>query len=150
MAACDLFVKELTLLPYILIVLNVVYSYSEPGPPDNVKAYAINSTAIHVQWAPPLKPNGPLKLYTVLYEESKTFPSDNNKESVMPNITEAFIGNLEPFTNYTVKVKVQNNVASKDSPAVTVRTRPSGNFFHIIHSYFSPCVRMLLKSVIKI
>ena len=88
---------------------------------------AVNSTAIRVQWMPPLKPNGPLKLYTVLFHETENFVSGSvRKVTVMPNVTEAFIGGLDPFTNYTVKVKVENSVSIKESTAVIIRTRQSG------------------------
>lgn len=44
----------------------------------------------------------------------------------MPNVTEAFISGLEPYTNYSVKVKVVNSVSGKDSYEVMIRTKPSG------------------------
>jgi len=107
----------------------IVTFSSVPGPPHNVLVDAFNSTAIHVQWMPPLKPNGPLKTYTVLYHETENFVSGSvRKISVMSNVTEAFIGGLDPYTNYTVKVKVENNVATTDSSEVIIRTRQSGKF----------------------
>ena len=94
---------------------------------------AVNSTAIHVQWMPPSKPNGPLKAYTVLFQETENFVSGSvRKVSVMSNITEAFIGGLDPYTNYTVKVKVENIVATNESSAVIVRTRQSGKLLMCI------------------
>ena len=88
---------------------------------------AVNSTAIHVKWMPPLKPNGPLQAYTVSFHETENFVLVNDRKvSVMPNITEVFIGGLDPYTNYTVKVNVQNRVASSESSEVTIRTRQSG------------------------
>ena len=99
-----------------------------PTAPQNVEVYAINSTAIHVKWAPPLHPNGPLKFYTVMYDETANFLTSRGKmETVMPNITEAFVIGLDPFTNYTVQVKVKNSVADKESEAVTVVTQAAGN-----------------------
>ena len=101
---------------------------SAPSPPESVKVNAINSTAIHVKWKPPLYPNGPLKLYTVLYDRTQYFISSNaRKESVMPNVTELAIGGLAPFKNYTVKVKVENSLIGKESKAVTVVTKAAGN-----------------------
>lgn len=92
-----------------------------PGPPHNVIVDAINSTAIHVQWMPPLKPNGPLKFYTV-----SVTGNIGKVVTVMPNVTEAFIGGLDPYTNYSVKVKVENSVKDTESSEVIIRTRPSG------------------------
>ena len=112
-------------LEYIC-VLNCIFS--APSPPESVKVNAINSTAIHVKWKPPRYPNGPLKLYTVLYDRTQHFVTSNaRKESVMPNVTQVFIGGLAPFTNYTVKVKVENTLTGKESKAVTVVTKATGN-----------------------
>lgn len=110
----------------MLTGLIVTFS-SVPGPPNNVMVDAVNSTAIHVLWMPPLKPNGPLEAYTVLFHETENFVSGSvRKLSVMSNVTEAFIGGLDPYTNYTVKVKVENRVAATESSAVIIRTRQSG------------------------
>ena len=46
--------------------------------------------------------------------------------TVMPNVTEAFIGGLNPFTNYTVKVRVTNSISEKTSKAVTIVTIAAG------------------------
>lgn len=46
--------------------------------------------------------------------------------SVKENVTEVVIGRLEPYTNYTVKVRVQNSVGTKESSAVIVQTKQSG------------------------
>ncbi|KAJ7384342.1 hypothetical protein OS493_022455, partial [Desmophyllum pertusum] len=106
--------------------VEVMTTEAEPGPPGNVKANVINSTTIHVTWTPPLKPNGPLKLYTVFYDETEGFVlASAQRKSVLPNITEYFIGGLNPFTNYTVIVNVENSIAFKRSSAVTVITKPS-------------------------
>ncbi|XP_022808866.1 receptor-type tyrosine-protein phosphatase epsilon-like [Stylophora pistillata] len=90
-----------------------------PGPPENVKAYAVNWTSIRVEWDPPQKPNGELKLYSVYIPDSPHFVS------VMPNFTEVIIGHLEPYTNYTVKVKVKNSAGEEESSAVIVQTKQS-------------------------
>lgn len=68
-----------------------------------------------------MKPNGPLKFYTV-----SVTGSFRKVVTVMPNVTEAFIGGLDPYTNYSVKVKVENSVSDKESSGVIIRTRPSG------------------------
>ena len=114
-------------MPAVLLTGLIVTFSSVPGPPDNVMVDAVNSTAIHVKWMPPLKPNGPLEAYTVLFHETENFVSGSvRKVSVMSNITEVFIGGLDPYTNYTVEVKVQNRVATTGSSEVTIRTRQSG------------------------
>lgn len=101
--------------------------FPEPSPPQNVEANAINSTAVLVKWKAPLYPNGPLTLYTILYEKTQYFGSDDPRmESVKPNVTEKTIGGLSPFTNYTVKVKVLNVLTGTESKAVIVVTMSAG------------------------
>lgn len=90
-----------------------------PGPPENVRAYAANRTSIRVEWDPPKKPNGPIKTYSVF------IPDSVHLVSVKENVTEVVIGRLEPYTNYTVKVRVQNSVGTKESSAVIVQTKQS-------------------------
>ena len=46
--------------------------------------------------------------------------------TVMPNVTEDFISGLNPFTNYTVKVRVKNSIRGKTSKAVTIVTMAAG------------------------
>ena len=46
--------------------------------------------------------------------------------TVMRNVTEHYIGGLNPFTNYTVKVRVKNSIRGKTSKAVTVVTMAAG------------------------
>lgn len=88
----------------------------------------MNGTAIHVKWKPPQSPNGPLKYYTVYYDETQNFATGIyvRMVSVMPNITAVFIGGLDPFTNYTIKVKVQNSITGMESEAVTIMTKSAG------------------------
>lgn len=100
-----------------------------PSPPQNVQVYPINGTAIHVKWDPPQYPNGPLELYNVLYSESDSYLGDDLMMmivTVMPNVTEAFIGGLTPFTNYTIKVKVKNTVALGSSKPLYILTETAG------------------------
>ena len=100
-----------------------------PSPPQNVQVYPINGTAIHVKWDPPQYPNGPLELYNVLYSESDSYFGDDLMMMIvtfMPNVTEAFIGGLTPFTNYTIKVKVKNTVALGSSKALYILTETAG------------------------
>ena len=101
----------------------------EPSPPQNVQVYPINSTAIHVKWDPPQYPNGPLDYYNVLYSESDSYLGDDLMMmivTVMPNVTEAFIGGLIPFTNYTIKVRVKNTVAFGSSEPLYILTETAG------------------------
>ena len=70
-----------------------------------------------MEWDPPKKPNGPIKTYSVF------IPDSVHLVSVKENVTEVVIGRLEPYTNYTVKVRVQNSVGTKESSAVIVQTK---------------------------
>ena len=94
-----------------------LFCYLEPGPPGNVRAYAVNRTSICVEWDPPQKPSGPIITYAVF------IPDSVHLVSVMEKVTETVMGRLEPYTNYTVKVRVQNSVGTKESSAVIVQTK---------------------------
>ena len=77
---------------------------------------------------PPQKPSGPIITYAVF------IPDSVHLVSVMEKVTETVMGRLEPYTNYTVKVRVQNSVGTKESSAVIVQTK------HQVSSYicFAP------------
>ena len=131
------------LIPALLLTgLTVTFS-SVPGPPHNVMVDAVNSTAIHVKWMPPLKPNGPLKAYTVLFHETENFVSGTDRRvSVMSNVTEAFIGGLDPYTNYTVKVNVENSLDNTVSSEVMIQTRQSGKTLMYVKQTHSLLLRI--------
>lgn len=95
-----------------------------PSPPRNIELNAINGTAIRVTWAAPLTANGPLKLYTVLYDKTEYILTGGVKIlTVMPNITEVTIGGLVPFSNYTVKVRVENSLTGTESKPAMIATK---------------------------
>ena len=49
-------------------VLNFTFLHAAPSdPPRNVKVSALSSTTVHVDWDPPLSPNGIIQYYTVYY-----------------------------------------------------------------------------------
>ena len=115
-------------IPMIYCPVVAIFSI-EPSPPQNVQVYPINGTTMHVKWDPPQYPNGPLELYSVLYSESDSYVGDDLMMmivTVMPNVTEAFIGGLTPFTNYTIKVKVENTVAFGSSKPLYILTETAG------------------------
>ena len=81
-----------------------------------------------MEWDPPQKPSGPIITYAVF------IPDSVHLVSVMEKVTETVMGRPEPYTNYTVKVRVQNSVGTKESSAVIVQTK------HQVSSYtcFAP------------
>ena len=91
----------------------------------------INGTAVYVKWEAPLRPNGPLLFYTVLYDKKEYIPNGGTKIlSVLPNITEVVIGALTPFSNYSIKVKVRNSLTVNESKPVTISTKMAGKLLY--------------------
>ena len=144
-SVCDCYLDLWVAIPGLLLTGLIVTFSSVPEPPNNVMVDAVNSTAIHVKWMPPLKPNGPLKAYTVSFHETENFVLGTvRKVSVMSNVTEALIGGLDPYTNYTVKVNVQNIVGTAVSSEVVIRTRQSGKMLTYVKQTHSLLLRISL------
>ncbi|XP_023318195.1 tyrosine-protein phosphatase Lar isoform X3 [Trichogramma pretiosum] len=82
-----------------------------PGDPQNVKATAINSTTIHVEWEPP-KPydrNGIIRGYHVYVQEVREESQTQLNEPILSIILEekvlqTNISGLQPDTRYDVQV----------------------------------------------
>ncbi|XP_028396319.1 LOW QUALITY PROTEIN: usherin-like [Dendronephthya gigantea] len=103
------------------------------GKPNTVEEPTfgeVTANSIEVKWRPPLKPNGDVKRYSVLY---KFICSDNciSKRSVSQtaidvglNTTYAII-DLEPYSMYEIVIRVFNEKYSADSAPVRRRTGPS-------------------------
>ena len=110
------------------LLFTVLLLFTEPPPPTGVIATPINSTAVSVKWKRPLKPNGVVQSYTVLYvESSKYLVQLKTPFSVLPNVTTAVLNGLKPFTNYTFHVRIQTNGGTNRSRMAWAKTDPAGN-----------------------
>ncbi|XP_076367083.1 cell adhesion molecule Dscam1-like isoform X2 [Tachypleus tridentatus] len=97
------------------------------GPPQGVKAEAVDSQTVHVTWQPPERElwNGPLKGYYVGY---KVHNSDapylyKNLEVGKHTREEVVLSQLQKFTSYTILVQAYNSMgAGPRSDEVVVQT----------------------------
>lgn len=104
-----------------------------PGDPQDVRATFINSTAIRVQWRPPLEKdrNGIIRGYHIHVQETKEegqgLLNDPMRFDVLDgNAQELNVTGLQPDTKYSVQVAALTRKGDGDrSPPVTVKT-PGG------------------------
>ncbi|XP_024937646.1 tyrosine-protein phosphatase Lar isoform X10 [Cephus cinctus] len=104
-----------------------------PGDPQDVKATAINSTAIHVEWKPPRAKdqNGVIRGYHIhvqeVREEGKDLLNDPIRRDVHEDgVLELNVTDLQPDTKYSVQVAALTRKGDGDrSQPVHVKT-PGG------------------------
>ena len=81
--------------------------FTVPGEPRRVKAEAINSTAVKIEWQPPeeKEQNGIIRGYQIYYMKvEREEPSSGMEVYELGDATEATIGSLEPDTTYNFQV----------------------------------------------
>ena len=67
-------------------------------------ANSLNTTAIQIQWSPPLTPNGIIILYTVYIDDISTLNiSDSDRNSVV-------VGGFSPYQLLTVRLSASTKV----------------------------------------
>ncbi|PSN29171.1 Tyrosine-protein phosphatase Lar [Blattella germanica] len=104
-----------------------------PGDPQDVRATSINSTAIRVQWRPPLEKdrNGIIRGYHIHVQETKEegqgLLNDPMRFDVLDgNAQELNVTGLQPDTKYSIQVAALTRKGDGDrSSPVTVKT-PGG------------------------
>lgn len=99
-------------------------------PPERQQApifLNISHTSIIVQWQPPALPYGEIRLYQVLRQNSQFAvynTTDTNKTKFTYTDT-----NLEPFTQYSYKIRVQNGAGIRESSYASVTTEQASPEF---------------------
>uniref|UniRef100_A0A1B6E7X3 protein-tyrosine-phosphatase n=1 Tax=Clastoptera arizonana TaxID=38151 RepID=A0A1B6E7X3_9HEMI len=104
-----------------------------PGDPQDVKVHEINSTAIHVQWKPPVEKdrNGIIRGYHIhvqeIKEEGKSLLNEPMRFDVLDGAAlELNVSGLQPDTKYSVQVAALTRKGDGDrSQPVNVKT-PGG------------------------
>ena len=116
---------------------------SVPLPPRNFRALIWNSTAIFVEWDPPLSEwTGRIRYYHVYYEsEEESFGSLSYKEFGR-NTTSEVVSELRPFVRYVLYVRAVNEwddgsqIEGPSSSTLTLTTPEDGK----CATTFPPCV----------
>ncbi|KAI8522049.1 hypothetical protein Bbelb_018030 [Branchiostoma belcheri] len=82
-----------------------------PGPPRNLAAVPISHNSVHLTWDPPIETNGEIVNYKVQYGSSESCGEDAFilQVTTTDDSTTTAIGNLDPYTNYTFRVRGVNS-----------------------------------------
>ena len=95
-----------------LNLFSSVFSFVEPGPPQNVSAVPLSSHSVSVSWSQPITPHGIIAVYKIYYRaasKAKQEAADNEVVvAVSGSETTLSLTNLSPFTVYIIKVTAAN------------------------------------------
>ncbi|XP_043227242.1 cytokine receptor-like [Amphibalanus amphitrite] len=92
---------------------------ARPEPPTITQVSALNSSAVHVSWAAPARPNGQLTQYQLKQIE----PAGGDTVSLPASTKAHTVVGLQPYRNYKFRLSVCNKAdCSAWSAAVTGRT----------------------------
>ena len=105
------------------LTLRMLIFLLAPGPPLNVNATTISSTAVQVSWSPPNMLNGIVKYYTVIYG----FYGSLETEELNSTSVSAVVTHLEPFTSYVFYVVAFTVDWSNRSEGDTAMTAEAGS-----------------------
>lgn len=88
------------------------------GPPQQVQGWALSDTSAHVQWKQPLVTNGNISKYRIYYSEF-----EGNDMYTDSHTLDVQLGELRPYTEYTISVVPFNAIGMGDPSAeLTLRT----------------------------
>jgi hypothetical protein len=106
--------------------IDVFVSIAPTGPPNNLQATPINSTAVNVTWEPPTPDdqNGVIAIYTITYSSQSAMESGSTNTSD----TMVILSGLEEFREYNITVTASTTVGSGPERSVTVMTPESGMY----------------------
>ncbi|XP_064602809.1 phosphatidylinositol phosphatase PTPRQ-like [Liolophura sinensis] len=93
-----------------------------PTAPLNVKAVAVSSTSIFLNWSLPVDQNGVIHFYEITYRTDGSTPEDSMQQNTTSNVTSFTVSKLSKWTNYTFSVRGFTNKFGNSSVAVTCRT----------------------------
>ena len=82
----------------------------------NLKAVAVNATAIRITWQPPISPNGNVT-YRVMV---------SNGRKIETAATSVVVTNLSIYTGYNITVTAKNTAGMSDNEDYFVKTGESG------------------------
>ncbi|XP_012557847.2 receptor-type tyrosine-protein phosphatase F isoform X1 [Hydra vulgaris] len=100
-------------------------SAAAPSSPANIKATALSSTHIMVQWDPPKHPNGVITNYSVKFFEQNSLSFDEAKLLPQELNLKADFENLKPNTPYLIFVQASNAAGSGEwSKEIIESTEP--------------------------
>ena len=99
------------------------------GPPQGINPPSLNvlnSTAIHVRWTTPSKPNGIVTHYEVRYREELQVPDNSNitvAARVTSNVFNVTVNGLKPHTDYQILIAAINSRREGTSAWAIAKTK---------------------------
>ena len=133
-----------------IVIKPFTLSFTVPsGPPTNVAATSLSSTAIKLSWMPPPlhTHNGIIREYTIHYYVSET--RENVVKQSPDNYTSTVITDLHPFYTYSFQVAAVTIDAGPLSTEVTIKTQESGKLFRInfTHNFLKAVLAAVLMAI---
>ncbi|XP_015208369.2 phosphatidylinositol phosphatase PTPRQ isoform X2 [Lepisosteus oculatus] len=93
----------------------VITPEDEPeSPPTNLTVIELTASTAIIKWSPPEKPNGIIKYYQVLYENSTSWLTVNS------STTSVKLKNLKPFSFYNVSVRAYTKYGYGNQTSTTL------------------------------
>ncbi|XP_066297792.1 receptor-type tyrosine-protein phosphatase S-like isoform X1 [Branchiostoma lanceolatum] len=96
-----------------------------PGPPGNLQAAPSSHSSVQLTWEPPIEPNGEIISYIVQYGASELCNETELPQEVVTTDggTTTVIEDLDPYTNYTFRVRGVTSAGEGDfSNCTSTRT----------------------------
>ena len=101
----------------------LLLSFSAPTPPNNFKLAVDTSKSIRASWDRPLKLNGILRRYVIMYGKAR----DKLDGTFFTTSTTYLLAPLEEFTEYFVQVYAETAVSGHPSNIERAKTSEDGN-----------------------
>ena len=99
------------------------FNFPAPTQPLNVRAEAINSTAVRATWQEPAFPNGIIRQYIVNISDRGIVEASS---TLAGGVFSVDVSGLLPYTLYSVVVYAVTVETGEPSDSVTVRTLEAG------------------------
>ena len=103
------------------------------GPPVNLTAEALTSTAVNVSWMEPATQTDSISEYLVQYAITS---SNATMNTMTTNATIVILTDLTPFTMYTITVMAVGGVVMGEAATVIVVTLEAGQYTVLLIEHY--------------
>ena len=112
----------------INVIFPFITIFSAPTPPRNFKLTVVSSKSISASWDEPLKLNGLLRRYVVMYGKARDKPDGR----LYTTRTAYLLYPLEEFTEYFVEVFAETALSGPTSNIEQAKTFEDGKMFILL------------------
>ncbi|XP_033636455.1 uncharacterized protein LOC117297492 [Asterias rubens] len=110
------FTKEGAVGPYSSLIVGDLTEV--PDPVENFRSVEPTPTSIQLMWDTPSNPKGVVKTYFIEWTDSK----NSRNVYIYGLATNYSIGELQPYTKYTISISVQNSAGTSTTVSQQVQT----------------------------